>query len=164
MVLAHAADLFAERGPAATSLRDIAARSNINQGLIFRHIGNKEAVVAAVLEYLADDLAEAQRSGAPRDEILARAQRSWTVIARTQWDGYDVGRLQQRFPNIETLIATAGRYTDDEPTARLATADALAMQLGWHVFGPFLRIAAGIPDDVPRPVPDITDTIRRLTS
>ncbi|MCV7113486.1 helix-turn-helix transcriptional regulator, partial [Mycolicibacterium setense] len=38
-VLEAAADLFAERGPAATSIRDIAARSKVNHGLVFRHFG-----------------------------------------------------------------------------------------------------------------------------
>ncbi len=162
VVLAHAADLFAERGPAATSLRDIAERSKVNAGLIFRHIGNKEAVVASVLEYLAADLASAQDAGSPREVVVARAERSWTVIARALLDGYDVGRLQNRFPNIEQLVAAARRQYDDENAARLATADALAMQLGWHVFGSFLRVATGLADDVPRPVTDISETIARL--
>src|SRR5262249_27423330 len=41
-VLESAADLFAERGPAATSIRDIAARSRVNHGLIHRHFGSKD--------------------------------------------------------------------------------------------------------------------------
>jgi hypothetical protein len=39
----NVADLFAERGPAATSIRDIAARSRVNHGLIHRHVGGKDA-------------------------------------------------------------------------------------------------------------------------
>ncbi|TFV58210.1 TetR/AcrR family transcriptional regulator [Mycobacterium sp. PS03-16] len=146
VVLAHAADLFAERGPAATSLRDIAERSNINQGLIFRHIGNKEAVVAAVLEYLAEDL-ESVRDAEPSPEAVeARAERNWRVIARALLDGFDVGRLQHRFPNVEQLVAAARADHDDEYAARVATADALALQLGWRLFGPFLRAATGLTD------------------
>lgn len=52
-MLEAAADLFAERGPAATSIRDIAARSKVNHGLVFRHFGAKEQLVGAVLDYLA---------------------------------------------------------------------------------------------------------------
>ena len=33
-----AAELFAARGPAATSIRDIAAKSNVNHGLVFRQL------------------------------------------------------------------------------------------------------------------------------
>lgn len=146
LVLTHAADLFAERGPAATSLRDIAGRSGVNAGLIFRHIGNKEAVVAAVLDYLADDLVSMRDGDATRDVIEARAERSWKVIARALLDGYDVARLQHRFPNVEQLLTAAREHHGDDVTARVATADALARQLGWRLFGPFLRAATGLDD------------------
>ncbi|MET0703623.1 MAG: helix-turn-helix domain-containing protein [Mycobacterium sp.] len=154
-VLTHAADLFAERGPAATSLRDIADRSGVNAGLIFRHIGNKDAVVTAVLEYLAEDLASARKAGASREIIETRGERSWKVIARALLDGYDVARLQHRFPNIDQLVASAREdHDDDDYAARVATADALAFQLGWRLFGPFLKAATGLDNAVPRPVGD----------
>ncbi len=154
IVLSHAADLFAERGPAATSLRDIADRSGVNAGLIFRHIGNKEAIVASVLDYLAEDLVSARDAGATRDLVEARAERSWKVIARALLDGFDVGRLQHRFPNIEQLLAAARDHHGDEHAARVATADALAFQLGWRLFGPFLKAATGLNDEAPRPAGD----------
>ena len=150
-VLSHAADLFAERGPAATSLRDIADRSGVNAGLIFRHIGTKEAVVASVLDYLAEDLRFARDSGAERDAVDARVERSWKVIARALLDGFDVGQLQHRFPNIEQMLAAAHEHHGDEHAARVATADALALQLGWRLFGPFLRAATGLDDEEPQP-------------
>lgn len=154
IVLSHAADLFAERGPAATSLRDIADRSGVNAGLIFRHLGNKEAVVASVLDYLAEDLVSARHAGVSRDVVEARAERSWKVIARALLDGYDVGRLQHRFPNVEQLVAAARDQGADERTARVATADALALQLGWRLFGSFLKAATGLDDEGPRHVSD----------
>jgi len=144
VVLPHAADLFAERGPAATTMRDIADRSGVNAGLIFRHIGTKEAVVTSVLEYLAEDLVSARDGGTARTVVEARAERSWKVIARALLDGFDVARLQHRFPNIDQLLAAARDHYDDDYTARVATADALALQLGWRLFGPFLRAATGL--------------------
>jgi TetR/AcrR family transcriptional regulator, repressor for neighboring sulfatase len=160
IVLSHAADLFAERGPAATSLRDIADRSGVNAGLIFRHIGNKEAVVASVLDYLAEDLASAREEGVSREVVEARAERSWKVIARALLDGFDVGRLQHRFPNVEQLLAAARDHHGDEYTARVATADALALQLGWRLFGPFLKAATGLNDDTTNQIADpATDVI-----
>ncbi|MGE2729593.1 TetR/AcrR family transcriptional regulator [Mycolicibacterium vaccae] len=153
IVLSHAADLFAERGPAATTLRDIAARSKINAGLIFRHIGKKDAVVAAVLDHLAADLVTARDTGMPPEEIEARAERSWRVIARALLDGYDVGGLQHRFPNIEQLVTAAREDCDDDYAARVATADALALQLGWRLFGPFLRTATGLTERRGRALP-----------
>lgn len=51
-ILEAATELFAERGPAATSIRDIAARAGVNHGLVFRHFGTKEQLVGAVLDHL----------------------------------------------------------------------------------------------------------------
>ena len=152
IVLSHAADLFAERGPAATSLRDIAERSGVNAGLIFRHIGNKEAIVASVLDYLGEDLMSARDAGEGRDVVEARGERSWKVIARSLLDGFDVGRLQHRFPVVEQLIAAAREDHGDDYAARVATADALALQLGWRLFGSFLKAATGLDDEKPRHV------------
>lgn len=146
LVVSNAADLFAERGPAATPLRDIAARSGVNQGLIFRYVGNKDAIVAAVLEYLGDDLAAALAGGLTRRDVEAKVDRQWKVIARALLDGYDVGQLQRRFPNVDTLITLAQENRGDSLDARLAVADALALHFGWRLFGPFLHAAAGLPD------------------
>lgn len=151
LVLSHAADLFAERGPAATSLRDIAERSKVNAGLIFRHIGNKESVVAAVLDHLADELEAARSAAAAPEDVEALAHRNWTVIARALLDGFDVGRLQRSFPNVEQLVSVARERLGDDDAARVATADALALQLGWRLFGPFLRAATGLDDHTPSP-------------
>lgn len=154
VVLSHAADLFAERGPAATSLRDIAERSNINAGLIFRHIGNKDAVVAATLDHLAEELDAARSTAAGPQDVEALAHRNWTVIARALLDGFDVGRMQHRFPNVEQLIAVARDRLGDDRAARVATADALALQLGWRLFGPFLKVATGLEDGPSATIPN----------
>lgn len=125
-VLTHAADLFAERGPAATSLRDVAARSGVNQGLIFRHVGNKDQLVGAVLDYLAREL-ESARGGAGVDAAVVETmiERQWKVLARSVLDGYDPGELQRRFPNVSTLVDRFRVCHDSEAEARLAVAHAV---------------------------------------
>lgn len=47
-LLDAAADLFAERGFARTTVRDIADRAGANQSLLFRYFGSKAAVFEAV--------------------------------------------------------------------------------------------------------------------
>lgn len=103
-VLTHAADLFAERGPAATSIRDIATRSGVNHGLIFRHFGAKDQLVAAVLDYLGAHSAELIEAKADRAVLEAQVERQWKVLARAILDGYEVGKLQQRFPTMSSLV------------------------------------------------------------
>lgn len=145
-VLQAAADLFAERGPAATSIRDIAARSKVNHGLVFRHFGAKEQLVGAVLDYLGADLSRLLQSGADAEVIDRALDRQLRVWARTLLDGYPAEQLQTRFPNITPwLDFVRGRYEDDA-AARLAVANALALQMGWRLFAPMLRTATGLDE------------------
>ncbi|MEU6583874.1 helix-turn-helix domain-containing protein [Nocardia sp. NPDC046763] len=146
-VLTHAADLFAERGPAATSIRDIADRAGVNHGLVFRHLGAKDKVVTAVLDHLAAETAALAAAGAlsPDDP---RLRRHWSVLARAILDGYPVGQMQSRFPVIESLIDQARTQHADDQDAALAVANVAAFMLGWQLFEPFLRNAAGL-DDMP---------------
>jgi TetR/AcrR family transcriptional regulator, repressor for neighboring sulfatase len=145
-ILAAATDLFAERGPAATSIRDIAARSKVNHGLVFRHFGTKEQLVGAVLDHLGASLTELLRSGAPPDVVERALDRQMRVMARTVLDGYPAGQLQRRFPNIAALLDWVRPLHDDDTSARLAVANALALQFGWRLFAPILRSATGIDE------------------
>ncbi len=52
-ILDSAGQMFAERGPAAASIRNITAQARVNHGLVFRHFGAKKQLVAAVLDPLA---------------------------------------------------------------------------------------------------------------
>jgi TetR/AcrR family transcriptional regulator, repressor for neighboring sulfatase len=143
-ILEAATDLFAERGPAATSIRDIAARSNVNHGLVFRHFGAKEKLVGAVLDHLGANLTDLLRTEAPADVIERALDRQMRVMARTVLDGYPAGQLQKRFPNIATLLDCVRPLHDNDTSARLAVANALALQFGWRLFEPILRSATGI--------------------
>jgi AcrR family transcriptional regulator len=140
-VLAAAAELFAERGPAATSIRDIAARSGVNHGLVYRHFGTKEQLVAAVLDRLSDDAIEVSPTAPATTTAI---EQHWRVIARAILDGYPVGQLQHHFPYVSGLVERARRHHPDELNARIAAANAIALQLGWRLFEPFVRAAAGL--------------------
>lgn len=143
-VLTHAADLFAERGPAATSIRDIATRSGVNHGLIFRHFGAKDQLVAAVLDYLGAHSAELIEAKADRAVLEAQVERQWKVLARAILDGYEVGKLQQRFPTMSSLVDQIRERHDNDREARLAVANTVALEMGWRLFEPFLRSATGL--------------------
>ena len=141
-----ATDLFAERGPAATSIRDIAARSMVNHGLVFRHFGTKEQLVGAVLDHLGASLTGLVHSGAPPDVLERALDRQMRVMARTLLDGYPAAQLQKRFPNVAGLLDGARPRHDTEIGARLAVANSLALQFGWRLFAPILRSATGLDE------------------
>ena len=142
-VVEAASDLFAERGPTATSIRDIAVASHVNHGLVHRHFGSKEGLVAAVLDHLNHGLVEAADAG-DRVEIEDRANRYLRVLARSILDGYDVGALQHHFPMMSAMVDQARAHHPDDEAARLAAAHVVALQIGWRLFEPFLRSAAGL--------------------
>jgi TetR/AcrR family transcriptional regulator, repressor for neighboring sulfatase len=145
-VLDAAAQLFAERGPAATSIRDVAALSKVNHGLVFRHFGTKDQLVGAVLDHLAGRITALVDGDAPADELQQAVDRHSRVVARALLDGYPAGELQSGFPNMTQLLERIRpRFTDDR-SARLATANAVALQLGWNLFRPFLASALQLDD------------------
>src|SRR3984957_19120634 len=145
-ILQAATDLFAERGPTATSIRDIAARSKVNHGMVFRHFGTKDQVVGAVLDNLGTTLTALLDSGAPAEEVDRALDLQMRVMARTLLDGYPAAQLQKRFPNIATMIGWVRPVHDDDLSARIAVANGLALQFGWRLFAPILRSATGLDE------------------
>jgi AcrR family transcriptional regulator len=114
--------------------------------LVFRHFGTKEQLVGAVLDHLGANLSELLGTDAPAGVLDSSLDRQMRVMARTVLDGYQAGQLQKRFPNIATLLDGVRPLYDDEVDARLAVANALALQFGWRLFAPILRSATGIED------------------
>lgn len=145
-ILEAATDLFAERGPASTSIRDIAARSKVNHGLVFRHFGAKDKLVGAVLDHLGALTTAALQGDPSAPEAEWVLERHMRVMARTLLDGYPAGKLQTRFPGAAELYNRFRPAYDDDRGARFAVANVLALQLGWRLFAPFLRSAAGLDD------------------
>jgi AcrR family transcriptional regulator len=162
-VLEAAADLFADRGPAATSIRDIAAHSKVNHGLIHRHFGSKDGLVAAVLDHLGQHLAGLLAEGADGSTIGVAVERQLRVIARTSLDGYSIGELQKRFPTMEVLLDSVRASHPTDLGARLAAAHTIALQLGWCLFGDFLRASTGLDDlDGGTFARSVGDTVARI--
>jgi TetR/AcrR family transcriptional regulator, repressor for neighboring sulfatase len=164
-ILEAAADLFAERGPAATSIREVAKRAGVNHGLIHRHFGSKEQLVGAVLDYLGQHLAELLASDTARTRLDAAIDRQSKVVARTTLDGYPIDELQTRFPNMTQQVERLRHQHPTERSARLAAAHATALQLSWRLFGGFLRASAGLGDLTDDEVAQsLTEATSRLVS
>ncbi len=155
-LIAAATELFALHGPAAVSVREIASRALVNHGLVHRHFGSKEALLAAVLAKLARDLAEdMQRSPARRRPAwkALRATRKqgtyWRILAHTLLAGRKVAEVQTEFPVIGALVQAtrngqaAGRF-DPGLDPRALTATGVALALGVLMFEPYLLAATGL--------------------
>jgi hypothetical protein len=102
-----------------------------------------------VLDHVSDEVNRARAERA--DDLGVLADRQLRVLARAILDGEPVGRLQHRFPAVAGVLDRARRSTDDDHAARMAAGHVVALELGWRLFGPFVRAAAGL-DDVAGPV------------
>ena len=103
-VLEAASELFAEKGPTATSIREVAARAGVNHGLLHRHFGSKSQLLAATLQYLADSGAALHESGAPAAQLEAAQELQARVMVRSVLDGFPIEELQKRFPGMERFL------------------------------------------------------------
>jgi len=99
-----------------------------------------------VLAYLGPYLADLLATGAGATELDAAIDRQSRGVARTSLDGYPVGELQTRFPNVAQLVERLRHQDLTERDARLAAAHVNALRLSWRLFGDFLRISAGLDD------------------
>jgi TetR/AcrR family transcriptional regulator, repressor for neighboring sulfatase len=145
-VLSAASELFAEKGPAATSIREVAARAGVNHGLLHRHFGSKRQLLAATLQHLADSGAKLRESGAPAEQLAAAQELHARVMVRSTLDGFPIEELQKRFPAMERFLEQVRSGHTDERRARLVAAHAMALQFGWGLMAPTLRAAFGLDD------------------
>jgi TetR/AcrR family transcriptional regulator, repressor for neighboring sulfatase len=143
-VLAAASELFAERGPAATSIREVAARAGVNHGLLHRHFGSKRQLLAATLQHLADSGDRLRESGARDEELKAVQELQVRVMIRSTLDGFPIEELQQRFPAMQRFLEQVRSEVSDEDQARLRAAHAMALQFGWALMASTLRVAFGL--------------------
>lgn len=75
-VLAHAVDLFGERGHAAVSLDDVARAAGVTRGAVYHHYGSKDGLFRAAAERLQGSVAQMVAETAEREADPARQLRA----------------------------------------------------------------------------------------
>lgn len=153
-LLDAATELLAARGPAAVSVREIASRAGVNQGLLHRHFGSKEALLRAVLERLTRRLVPrgpldaSPAAGLQLVAAEAATAAHYRILARAILDGQSPEQLLDEFPLIAHLIeffrARQAAGFAPEMDARLLAAGSAAMTLGWLLFEPLLAAGIGL--------------------
>ena len=139
-----ARELFAERGPAAVSLRDVARRAGVNHGLIHHYIGSRDDLLRLVFDTStvharkqiegAVDAGDALRIlravGGESDEYTRLL--AWALL-----EGHDPAAFHGQ---SAALDAIAGESRE----VRIGLAVAMVQALGWKLFGHYAVTAAGL--------------------
>jgi AcrR family transcriptional regulator len=156
-LLDAAVELFAEHGPASVSIRDVARHAGVNHGLVHRHFGSKDDLLAAAVDaggssvlteaFAADgfDLDGAFRAlhhGSPTAKTMAR------VVV----DNIAIGTFRTNRPGLRQLVDYVRRLpADARPPAladpRLAAAAATSLAVGSVIWGPHLRQTFNLGDE-----------------
>lgn len=151
-----AARMFAEQGPRAVSVREVAREAGVNHGLVHRHFGSKEGLLQEVMAHLASRIAGSmgEVSGS---ESLADLLGStfgatadavhWRILARAMLDGQDPSDLQEDFPVVARMLAAAERGTSSPLSAQALVTLILAAGFGVLLFEPYLKVSTGQDDE-----------------
>lgn len=141
--------MLAERGPNELSVRDVAARANVNHGLVHRHFGTKLGFVRAIVEDLSQHLHTARQEADLASTMeLVSASPYFRVLSRCLLDGLDMRSIQTAFPLMHQLrrefeqLHEAGELRHDA-SVTLLLAMTVALGMGWALFEPFLMSSMG---------------------
>lgn len=156
-LLDAAIELFAARGPASVSVREIGRRAGVNQGLIYRHFGSKSALLAEAIEQGSAGLfpAALADTGFGIDSVVSQLHHGSVaprLIARTLVDDIDIASVRSDFPVLGALLGTypgVSRSSTSTGIAdpRMAVATAAATVLGSAIWGSHLRGPLGLERD-----------------
>jgi AcrR family transcriptional regulator len=164
-LIAAGAELFAERGPSNVSIRAIAEQARVNHGLVHHYFGSKDALLAAVLDQLAEQAAAEIADGADAAGIYrvgGATEQHGRILAHLLLEARDPSEVQHEFPALDALVGHLRGAGLGNRQARERAASAAALVLGWQLFEPFLVSAARI-DRSPRTRQRMLDAgIRKL--
>jgi TetR/AcrR family transcriptional regulator, repressor for neighboring sulfatase len=153
-LLEAAAHCFAEKGIAATSVREIAAYAQVNHGLVHRHFGSKETLLRTLLKQLAhnvdlrlESLYGTQELPPPTQlipQIFAGTREvglHWKVLLRALLEGITPDELQSDFPVFRRLVGSYRTLGCDEETALAEAALVFSTGLGFLTFQGYIERA-----------------------
>ena len=152
-LVAAAATLFADAGPDGVSLRQVAAKAEVNYGLIHQYVGTKDDLLRLVFRSVSENAAGRFAEGGDLDAAIdsfagADSQPSQYVrmLAWALLQGRDAQGLLGRSPALTALLARIDPAPDGSIEARMRLASAVAMGLGWQLFGTFIANGVGLGD------------------
>ncbi|WP_082564086.1 TetR/AcrR family transcriptional regulator [Nocardioides sp. Root140] len=146
--------LFASRGPAAVSLREVARAAGVNYGLIHQYVGTKDDLLKLVFQRSSDAYAQQFSAAASTEDAIAILMRPKSseyvrMLARSILEGRDPAAILGRSPAMDELsrrIVQSEGDAGDDVESRIQVAALTSAALGWGLFGSFVRGITGLED------------------
>lgn len=142
--------LFSERGMSSVSVRDLADEARVNHALLFRHFGDKNALIKAVFEQrfnrlntLHQSTDETAAAGEQMLETSIRAvmqdEQLWRLMTFAALEGHDQILNAIPSPYLHTTLQRLEKRQHnneiyDGVEASVLLASGFALGLGWAVF------------------------------
>ncbi|MDX5374122.1 MAG: TetR/AcrR family transcriptional regulator [Pseudomonadaceae bacterium] len=139
-LLRAAAELLAEQGEAAISLREVARRAQVSHNAPYRHFPDREALLAAVAEQGFGELLERMRMAAQEaggQAGLAALGRCYVDFALQRPGLFRLmftGALERgRYPGLLAAAQALHRQLEEAVAALVADADGIASLSAWSL-------------------------------
>ena len=183
-ILQAARRLFAERGIAAASIRDIAKAAGVSHGLVQQYFGTRARMVAGIIESEIADFGklmppgEVDRKDCPLENIRSmlangndRFRDFARLITRAELEGIEPGKmLDPAIPTPAMQMATsiselkaAAATSCGELDPRLVSAYINASLFAFATMAPWLMASVGLkPEEYEARRPEIVDITVRL--
>lgn len=143
--------LVAEKGMEALSLSEVARVAGVNRTTIYYHFASREALLSAVRDWSARQLAAAfapVRSLEERTRYIARfVLENPEVIGLWSEEFLSPGRIAERYPEWEGLVSgMAGTLREHPETADMDPEVYCTLLLTWAMLGPRIYRNSVRPD------------------
>lgn len=150
-VLASAARLFATQDPGSVSVRAIAADAGVNYGLVHRHIGSKNDLVAEAVRAHSDQFLpspDAKDDVEVRLSEMIRHYLAEPVVARTlAWaalNQVDAEQVVGGLEDVHDLVDALAEAIGSRERAQSVYALLACATLGATIFGDLALVSAGV--------------------
>lgn len=154
-LVAAARPLFASRGPAAVSLREVAAAAGVNYGLIYQYVGTKDDLLRLVFQKSSEEYAEEFAQAKDTEDAIAFLMRPKSseyvrMLARSILEGHDPAAILGRSPAMTELSRRIAEGAEDPSVdgvdPRVQVAALACVGMGWGLFGSFVKGITGLDD------------------
>lgn len=143
LILEHASALFAEKGIAGTTVRDIAGRAGILSGSLYHYFPSKDAMADHIITRYLDELLARYR------EILAAGNEARTAVSHLASASIQVS---QAHTHASTIYQRETAYLRQLPSREEIRAAARTIRETWEQVLDDGRTAGDFRDDLPVPL------------